>query len=44
MPVLIQWRRVMEKFFEVYFGKLYTMAFFYLDTMFCYLDRSKVSC
>ena len=29
----------MEKLIVVYFGKLYMMAFFYLDTMFCYLDR-----
>ena len=39
MPAFISWRRVMEKLFVVYFGKLYMMAFFYLDTMFCYLDR-----
>ena len=35
MPVLIQWRRVMEKFFERYFGEFYAMVFFYLDYYSC---------
>ena len=35
MPVLIQWRREMEKFFERYFGEFYTMVFFYLDYYSC---------
>ena len=35
---------VMEKLFVVYFGKLYMMAFFYLDTLFCYSDRNEVTC
>ena len=34
MPVLIQWRREMEKFFERYFGEFYAMVFFYVDMMF----------
>ena len=33
------WWRVMEKFFERYFGDLYTRAFFYLDTMFLLLGQ-----
>ena len=37
MPVLIQWRREMEKFFERYFGEFYAMVFFYADMMFYYL-------
>ena len=37
-------RRVMEKLFEWYFGDPYTMVCFYLDMMFCYLDRSEVTC
>ena len=35
MPVLIQWRREMEKFFERYFGEFYTMVFFHLDYYSC---------
>ena len=37
MPVLFQWRREMEKFFERYFGEFYAMVFFYVDMMFWYL-------
>ena len=33
------WRRAMEKFFKLYFGEHYTMAFFYQDTMICDMDR-----
>ena len=44
MPAFVSWRRVMEKLFVVYYGKLYMMAFFYLDTLFCYSDRNEVTC